>query len=124
MSRSPAPRDAFTGQLQSRFRHVEGCDPSDTKSFWRSKHPDTNWVCSSAHALKLGFTYDTLRNILAENPDIIHCHKEALMGDASNVLVRLLLSNVTSVAAGIRVYKEAVLEEQRSRARNLLHHRI
>jgi hypothetical protein len=124
MPRTAARRDSFSQHLESRFRHLDGCDPSNTEAYWRSIYPDCNWVCSSASAMAIGYTYDRLYEVIWNNPQIFHCHKAALIGDSANVLTWLLISDIASITAGIQCYQARVRDGQRMRALKIEFRRV
>lgn len=122
MPRQPLPRDACTQLPQCKFRHVEGCDPTNTEPYWQERYPDTNWVCTSASARNLGVSYQTLHETMTTHQQYFHCHQHALLGENGNCIGRVIVSHLTSVAAGLEAYKSGVLEQRVARAKKTLRH--
>jgi hypothetical protein len=120
MPRNPLPRDACTQLPQCKFRHVEGCDPANTETYWRERYPDTNWVCTSVSARALGVSYHTLQDVMTAHPQFFHCHQHALLNENGKCIGRVIVSHCASVVAGLEAYKFVVLEQRIARAKATL----
>ncbi len=119
MPRSKMVIDAYTGRPLSKFTHLENFFGTDTGQFLQSMFPDTNIVSVHSKAAIVGKSPAYVEQTMLANPDLIHFHTLCVTDHRGRCLMTLLLTHVSSLAAGFAAYDAMVLEGQISRVARL-----